>query len=84
MNQVTPGKTSTEFKVTLLNYIAGLFLIMAGTWLQHKGHDSTTLLGMGTTLLIGNGVAYGAMRTSVKNIAAKTAVNQPKTEVVAS
>lgn len=84
MAEVTPGKSSTEFKVTLLNYIAGLFLIMAGTWLQHKGQDATTLLGMGTTLLMGNGIAYGAMRTSAKNTAAKAAATQPKTEVVAS
>lgn len=84
MPEVKPGKSSTEFKVVLLNYIAGLFLITAGTWLQHKGMDATNILGMGTVLLMGNGVAYGAMRTSNKNAVARAQAaitSQPSEEV---
>ena len=79
---VSPGKSSSEFKIVLLNYIAGLFLIVAGTYLQHRGSDATAILGLGTTLLLGNGVAYGGMRTSAKNAAVKAAVTQPTEEVV--
>lgn len=80
MAEVKAGKSSSEFKITLLNYVAGLFLIIAGTYMQHKGADATNILGMGTALLMGGGVAYGAMRTSAKNTAAKAA--QPTEEVV--
>tara|TARA_R110002096_G_scaffold388802_3_gene583128 strand:+ start:192 stop:440 length:249 start_codon:yes stop_codon:yes gene_type:complete len=73
MTEVKSGGASSEFKIVALNYMAGLALVAAGTWLQHKGQDATALLTMGTTLLLGNGVAYGAMRTSHKNTAVKAA-----------
>jgi len=81
MNEVSPGSASSEFKIVALNYVAGMFVIAAGTWLQHKGHDSTAMLTLGTTLLLGNGVAYGVMRTNVKNTAMKSSVQIQKKEI---
>ena len=64
---VSKGSGTTEFKVAVLNKLAGFGCLALGAFLQWKGKDATQFLNLGVVLLLGGQAVYTAARTLVKN-----------------
>lgn len=76
------GKTTTEFKLALLNKLAGFVVLAAGLWLEHKGQDGNDLVLTGIGFLLGTQAIYTGSRTLVKNKAAESSAgSQPVVQV---
>jgi hypothetical protein len=82
MTEIQPGSTTTEWKIVLLNYVAGCSMIGASVWMENSGKDGSELMVLATSFLALNGVSYSAARTMLKKrIVAAPVTPEPTPEV---